>query len=72
MIAPGTYCNKNLYKNVENATSFSNPALIQIFNKEDLYLVAKDPSNKPVLKTDGWYGIHVNNSTGIEITNLEI
>ena len=59
---PGTYCNKNWYKNKDTATSFKNSKLVGIDGYSELKIVAADENNKPVLYTDGWSGIQVKNS----------
>ena len=54
---PGTYCNKNWYKNKSTATSFKNSKLVGIDGYSYLKIVAADSNNKPLIRTDGWAGI---------------
>ena len=86
VLREGTYCNKNLYKNLPSEDpitkklvkktpeekSKNNGGLIKIDSKQYIRLTGEGESKKPLLKIDGWYGIDIRNSDYITIDNIEI
>jgi hypothetical protein len=71
-LAPGQYCNKYYYKNVETNTEFNNKPLVKGDGKNNIHWIAQDSSNKPLLTVDGWSAFKLKNSIGMAIKNLEI
>lgn len=56
-LGAGTYCNKNLYQNVSTPTSFRNSKYLGIDGYTGIQIIAADPDDQPLIKTDGWSGI---------------